>query len=210
MRWGICRGLTALLVCGLLSHAQYALSQVAGDFITFDPPGSTFTVPVGITPAGVITGYYTDKSGLQHGFLRSIAGAFTTFDPPGSSYTLPTAITPAGAVVGGYCGAPTCPLPGPFLTTNKGFLRTASGTFTTFSPPTGSAIEAPIFNPGGSPPGINPAGVIAGTYVLSDGLTEHGFLVTPGGTFTTFDPPGSISTEVLAINDAGVIIGDYL
>jgi uncharacterized membrane protein len=45
--------------------------------------------------------------------------------------------------------------------------------------------------------------------VNTGGFTEHGFLVTPNGTFTTFDPPGSIFTEVLAINNAGIIIGDY-
>src|SRR5215831_278527 len=103
MRLDIRHAWAALLASGLLLYGQYARSQVAGDFITFDPPGSTFTVPSGITPAGVITGYYTDKSGVQHGFLRSLAGAFTTFDPPRSSFTLPTAITPAGAVVGAYC-----------------------------------------------------------------------------------------------------------
>ena len=198
------RALAALLVCGLLSHTQHARSQVAGGFITFDPPGSTSTAPSGITPAGVITGYYTDKSGATHGFLRTLGGAITTFDPPGSSYTQPTAITPAGAVVGAYCDAPTCSFP----TANKGFLRTPSGTFTTFSPPPGSFIYAAIYNPGGPPPGVNPAGVIAGTYIFTP-FTEHGFLRTPDGTFTTFDPPGSIFTEVTAINQAGVIIGDF-
>ena len=59
MGWGIRLALTALLACSVLSHSLYAQSQVAGDFITFDPPGSTSTVPSGITPAGVITGYYT-------------------------------------------------------------------------------------------------------------------------------------------------------
>ena len=38
---------------------------------------------------------------------------------------------------------------------------------------------------------------------------EHGFLRTPDGTFTTIDLPGAFFTEVLAINPAGVIVGDF-
>ena len=125
---------------------------------------------------------------------------------PAPGISQPTGITPAGAVVGAYCDAPTCSFP----TANKGFLRTPNGTFTTFSPPTGSSIFPAIYNPGGPPPGINPAGEIAGSYVVSNpSFTEHGFLRAPNGTFTTFDPPGSIFTEITAINSAGVIIGDY-
>jgi uncharacterized membrane protein len=177
------------------------------EFITFDPPGSTYTVPSGITPAGVITGYYSDKSGVQHGFLRTRAGAFTTFDPPGSTSTQPTAITPAGVIVGGYCDVAATICVGSNFT--RGFVRMPSGIFTTFSPPSGG-VFAGIYNPGGPPPGINPAGVIVGTYgAYTPSLTEHGFLLTPGGTLTTFDPPSSIFTEVTAINQAGVIIGDY-
>jgi hypothetical protein len=156
----------------------------------------------------VITGFYTDKGGVQHGFLRTLAGAFTTFDPPGSTSTQPTAITPAGVIVGGYCDVAATICAGNNFT--RGFVRTPGGTFTTFNPPPGSTIFASIYNPGGPPPGINPAGVIAGTYsVFTPSFTEHGFLRTPDGTFTTFDPPGSIFTEVTAINQAGVIIGDY-
>jgi hypothetical protein len=38
---------------------------------------------------------------------------------------------------------------------------------------------------------------------------EHGFVRTPDGTFTTIDFPGAFSTEVLAINPAGEIVGDF-
>jgi hypothetical protein len=38
---------------------------------------------------------------------------------------------------------------------------------------------------------------------------EAGFL-DDNGTFTTFDIPGSVFTEVTGINDAGQIVGDYL
>jgi hypothetical protein len=193
---------TALLICSLLFNGQYARSQMAGDFITFDPPGSTSTISSGITPAGVVTGYYTDTSNVTHGFLRTLAGAFTTFDPPRSKYTQPTAINPVGAIVGAYYPDAAC-------FTFQGFVRMPDGTFTTFVPPGGFILPG-IFNFGGPPPGITPAGVIAGTYsVLGPTANQHGFLRTPDGTFTTFDPPGSVFTQVLAINPAGAITGDY-
>ncbi len=39
---------------------------------------------------------------------------------------------------------------------------------------------------------------------------DHGFLRARDGTFTTFDPPGSVSTVANAINPAGAITGPYV
>jgi hypothetical protein len=44
---------------------------------------------------------------------------------------------------------------------------------------------------------------------LSLGVIEHGFLRERNGTLTTIDVPGSTVTEVLAINPAGTLIGDF-
>jgi hypothetical protein len=66
-----------LLLCGLAK---------AGTFATFDPPGSTFTMPSAITAAGVITGDYVDASGATHGFLRTPSGTFITIDVPVSGW----------------------------------------------------------------------------------------------------------------------------
>ena len=68
----------AMLVCSLLFYEQSARSQMvatasSGDFIIFDPTGSTFTVPSGITPSGVITGYYTDANGVNARLLAEKA-----------------------------------------------------------------------------------------------------------------------------------------
>jgi hypothetical protein len=64
-------------------------------------------------------------------------------------------------------------------------------TFVTFDPPGGPARD--MF-----PSGINPVGVITGTYITGSNpnFVFHGFLRTPDGTFTTFDPPGSTLTEI--------------
>src|SRR5262249_36539508 len=82
-----------LLAFGL----QLQAGARAATFITFDPPGSTFTLPLAINPAGAITGNYNDASNVTHGFVRSPDGEITTFDPSGSTSTFSAAINPAGA-----------------------------------------------------------------------------------------------------------------
>ena len=80
------------LGCGLQLHGQ----AKAANIITFDPPGSTSTLGIGINPAGAITGRYRDMNMKDHGFLRAPDGTFTTFDVPGVKHTFPVAINPAG------------------------------------------------------------------------------------------------------------------
>jgi hypothetical protein len=109
-----------LVVCGLQSYGQQIApgaeaAAKAATFTTFDPPGSVFTEPNAINPAGTITGFYYDASDTIHGFVRAARdGSFTSFDPPGSIYTVPQAINPAGAITGSYNDANQ---------TQHGFLR---------------------------------------------------------------------------------------
>jgi hypothetical protein len=99
-----------LLVCDLQLYGQQTASggeaeAKAATYITFDSPGSTYTRPQAINPAGTITGSWGNASGT-HGFLRSARdGTLTTFDPPGTTYTQPQAINPAGAITGNYTDA---------------------------------------------------------------------------------------------------------
>jgi hypothetical protein len=158
---------------------------VGGQFITFDPPGSTLTLASGITPDGTITGYYTDASGVQHGFLRDRNGSFATFDPPGSTSTAPTSISPSGEIAGAWCETSlfSCPR-------LHGFVRTSNGTITTFDSPNSSGgIENSIYGFSGSPPpSVNPAGAVAGTiYGFVPNYNEHGFLRDKNGVLTTID-----------------------
>jgi hypothetical protein len=175
---------------------------VGGQFVTFDPPGSTSTWPSGITPDGTIAGFYNDASGVQHGFPRDPKGGFTTFDPPGSAWTYVASISTNGEIAGVYCSTAAC---APY----HGFVRTRDGTFTTFdSPPGTGGINAGGFS--AYPPVINPAGAVAGSYyAYVPGFTQHGFLRDKNGAFTTIDAPGYTgATEVLDINPSGVIVGN--
>ena len=74
-------------------------------------------------------------------------------------------------------------------------MRTAGGTDTT-GEGTFPYFSAVISNSGG----------VTGYYVGSDGET-HGFVRTPDGTITEFDPTGSLFTRGVAINSAGAVTG---
>src|SRR5262249_51786547 len=55
--------------------------------------------------------------------------------------------------------------------------------------------------------GINNAGTVAGDYVISDG-TVHSFFLS-GGTFTEYDVPGALQTNLLGINNPGDFTGTF-
>jgi hypothetical protein len=90
-----------------------------------------------------------------------------------------------------------------------GFLRSASGAFTTFSAP--GAGTAP--NQGTLPESINAAGAITGGYFKAN--VNHAFVRSAGGVITQFQAPGAGTaagqgTVGLAINAAGAIAGYYV
>jgi hypothetical protein len=181
-----------------------------GAFTMFDAPGAGTgpgqgTRAYSINPGGAIAGWYSDPSGVVHGYLRARDGSFTTFDVPGAGGagtgpnpgTLASFINPAGAIAGFYTDANYA---------GHGFVRAPDGTITTFDAPgagTGSGEGTYVVTPTG---GINPAGEITGD--SCDAVTCHGFLRTPDGTITTFDPPGSTLTNGNGINPAGAITGN--
>jgi hypothetical protein len=96
-----------------------------------------------------------------------------------------------------------------------GFLRDPAGHFTTFNAP-GADLTHGDFN-GTFPLNINQEGAISGYYVDATGL-YHGFLRSPGGTFTTFNAPGAGTGSgqgtgmagTIGLNDLGAIEGNYL
>jgi len=117
----------------------------------------------------------------------------TTFDYPGAgNLTLPQKINERGDIVG------------EFIDSNgvvRGFVRFSDGSF-----------SAPIVDPNDTVGftegrGINNLGTVAGDYAISDG-TLHSFFLS-GGTFTEYDVPGAVQTNLLSINDAGDFTGGF-
>ena len=117
----------------------------------------------------------------------------TTFDYPGTgNSTLPQKINERGDIVG------------EFIDSNgvtSGFVRFSNGSF-----------SAPIVDPNDTVGftegrGINNPRTVCGDYATSDGNT-HGFFLS-GGTFTEYDIPGALSTDVLGINDAADFTGTF-
>jgi hypothetical protein len=117
----------------------------------------------------------------------------TTFDYPGTgNQTEPQKINSRGDIVGVYLDS---------LGVSRGFVRFSNGTF-----------SAPIVDPNDTVGftqgrGINDSGTVCGDYATSDG-NDHGFFLS-GGTFTEYDVPGALSTDVLGINDAADFAGDF-
>jgi hypothetical protein len=205
-----------LLICTSL-HAQ--------TINTFDPPNSTYTIASAINPTGEITGYYSDASGPQHGFLRKRDGTLITFDvelhgifPSNAS---PVDINAAGQITGYYRVE---------AIVFGSFLRQADGTIVVISPPnpnqdptahdtarTSSAATSQGPRPfcpidGSAALSINAIGQITGGYAP---FLCSGFLRQPDGTVASFDvrserhPEDSPDTQPQAINLFGQITGFY-
>ena len=117
----------------------------------------------------------------------------TTFDYPGTgNLTLPQKINERGDVVG------------EFIDSNgvtRGFVRFSDGSF---SEPIVDPNDTVGFTEGR---GINNSRTVAGDYATSDG-TLHSFFLS-GSTFTEYDVPGAVQTNLLSINDPGDFTGGF-
>jgi hypothetical protein len=160
-------------------------TETGGNFSALTPPGSTNLAPfcesflnslpsLAINPEGVIAGAYyqpldnaLDRN--YRGFVRATDGTYNTFDAvpspssPCCTWTFPTALSPQGTVVG---------FENDFCSENHAFLRASNGTITLF--------DAPAAGPAGGTvaSGINPLGVVTGTYSDAN-FVNHGFLFEP-------------------------------
>ena len=56
--------------------------------------------------------------------------------------------------------------------------------------------------------GINNSRIVNGDYLISD-VTTHSFFWS-GGTFTEYEFPGAVQTDLLSINDAGDFTGGFV
>jgi hypothetical protein len=208
----VMKKITTLLIVMYLGLLLAASTCFAQKITTFDVPNSIMTQPVGISPAGEITGTYWDGNvWYGHGFVRDRNGKFVTIEIPDTTdngYTwaadriTPTAINPAGQITGEYSlhlvGA------GTGVPRTRGFLRDRDGTLATFGVPnTGVAPGRHVH-----PKAINPEGAIAG-YTDPDDFTFTAFLRQPDGTFINFYWSDSFLGlwEFTGINPSGEIVG---
>src|SRR5215831_999082 len=117
----------------------------------------------------------------------------TTFDYPGAgNNTLPQKINERGDIVGEFIDS---------AGVVRGFIRFSDGSF---SDPIVDPNDTVGFTEGR---GINNAGTVAGDYVISDG-TVHSFFLS-GDTFTEYDVPGALQTNLLGINNPGDLTGTF-
>src|SRR5213595_265857 len=135
---------------------------------------------------------------LMGTFAQQAPNAFsinviTTFDYPGAgNLTLPQKINERGDVVGEFIDSSGV---------TRGFVRFSDGSF---SDPIVDPNDTVGFTEGR---GINNSRTVAGDYATSDG-TLHSFFLS-GGTFTEYDVPSSVQTNLLSINDAGDFTGGF-
>ena len=117
----------------------------------------------------------------------------TTFDYPGTgNLTLPQKINERGDIVGEFIDS---------AGVVRGFIRFSNGSF---SDPIVDPNDTVGFTEGR---GINNSRTVAGDYVGGDNELHSFFL--SGGTFTEYDVPGALETNLLSINDAGDFTGGF-
>jgi hypothetical protein len=186
------------------SVAHGYLRSASGTFTKFDPAGSVGTLPNAMNSKLAIVGYYYDANNVYHGFARTPQGKLATIDDPEAGTasgqgTYAWSMNTSGEVTGYYIDSSNV---------YHGFMLTPSGDFTTFDVPGAGTTQYQGTQPA-STDGITDAGAIAGTYSDIDS-ESHGFLRTPDGTYTSFDPAGSFGTYVSGINSSDTITGIYV
>jgi len=166
-------------VYGSTSSLGHGFLRTADGTITsFDPQGSvigtgklTGTLPFGIDPDGnYITGYYTDSSGVGHGFVRTNSdGTITSFDAPGAATALTFLVSGTGGISVNASGG----IAGTYVDSNAIFHGFA------LTPPAATQAAPPAFSPA------------AGTYTsaqsvtISDATTGATIYYTTDGTTPT-------------------------
>jgi hypothetical protein len=212
------------------SGNYYGFMRAAnGTITTINVPGTGYsstyggnlggTIPIAIDQNGDVAGtYYLNQSNPTefHGFIQAANGTITTFDVPGAggsaNYwemdgTVAIGIDAGGDVVGTYTDTNSL---------RHGFLRSASGTVSTFDAPGAGLLtvccefEDELGTVG---VGINSAGEIAGAYLDAESVL-HGFLRAASGGITTFETPNAGSGALqgaiaFGINTSGDIVGTY-
>lgn len=168
---------------------DHGFFRAGGALHSVDVPGSIETLLYGVNLNHAV-GWYTDSSGITHGFVIDTKKKVTTIDPPGSTATNAWSINRSGQIAGAYTDSS-----GVF----HGFILT-NGKYTSYDAP--SSILTEIL-------GINDRGDIVGIFDDSATGQEHGFAVPKGGKFVQIDYPqsGVMVTATDRVNNLGEIVG---
>jgi len=226
-----------LIVLAVLVAQGLALAKHKNHYVfnSFDPPGSVFTVPVGINNNGLIGIQYVDAEGVWHSVLLQ-NGRYKVIDLPGATNTLDSAPNDQGQDALGYFNPPDNYMhPALYWKGHYKFLPDAPGELNT----AGSAINARghisgvawsdnftivhgylwdgrtyhIYDHPDSDVhytiaiAINNRDQIAGWYNTSDGVI-HGYL-KDRDRYTDITVPGAPNTDACGINNWGAIVGSY-
>lgn len=184
-------------------------------FTTLDDPIAAIgkTRATGINDSGLVTGNYTDSNGIQHGYLYN-GSTYTTLDDPNAinlssgQGTFTIAINNNNNVAGRYVDSSG---------KNYGFIYNGNS-FSKLENPNSSydASKKTLGYFGTTARGINDNGVVVGGYsnllhfASGEEINSLFGYVYNGNTFKTIAVPGSIYTEALAINNIGLIVGDFI
>ena len=185
----------AVLMLLVLAGGTGLAQEVTGTFIPIEVPGARVTGARAITADGRIVGFFTDASGVTHGFLL-VDGSFRSIDVPvpGARSTTALGINSRGDIVGSWVDSRGA---------THGYVLPAYGPFTVVD--FENAILTTAF-------GINAAGDIVGQYDSSE--KRHGYLRSRAGVFTSIDLPNTrgpspFGTSAFSINGRGDIVGSY-
>jgi hypothetical protein len=231
-------GATAVKLALLMMAATATAAAEPVSFTSFDIPGATSYFVAGINDEGVAAGTWVTAGGSDVGFTRSPDGSMRTpiVDPnDDSGVTVLRAIDDEG-VIAGFYGANvsngflltegkfrTVDFPGAAATALRGInnLGDVSGTYSIVDlnadefgfiiPRRGPAISFTLPDPTGTGivvGGINDLRQLVGYYTDATSRLV-GFLRQPSGEFVGVIFPGAVITQVLGINDCGIVVGTY-
>jgi probable HAF family extracellular repeat protein len=188
-------GASAIVGAALLANT----ATQAATYIPIAPPSGAVTVlPFSINDSNIIAGGYTDADGVLHGFYGPPDGSnYTTFDFTDGSTPEARFIFNDGSITG------LSLLSG--FTFGEEFYRSPSGKIKMLKNPSGNIAD-------GVSQGGNDAGLYAGDYLDTDGVTRLGFEAKAGKykkDFVLKKLSGLTTTDPRQINNHGVVAGGY-
>lgn len=181
---------------GFLVSPPYMQDQ----FRTIKVPGSLETQVVGVNNNGVSVGFFVDRLGANHGFVRSAAGKFRTVDFPQHLATLGTTSTWGGmSSLGTTSGLSSTG------TVSSTGAASAMSSMSTLHMPTLTTVTTTRVN---QLLGINNHNIAAG-FFLDNAGRPHGYLFNANnGQFLLLRTPHGVNGLVATgINDRNQVVG---